>query len=58
MLRFRLQRNSHHVPGFGCGEADSIAGDGLVELLGSEENWAFKTPAILQFLAAANVLTD
>ena len=58
MLRLRLQRNTHHVLGFGRGEADSIACDGLVELLGSEENRAFETPAILQFLAAANVLAD
>ena len=58
MLRLGLQRDTHHVFGFGRDEADAIAIHGLVELFRCKQDWAFEPPSILQFLASADVFAN
>ena len=58
VLRFGLQRYPHHLFGFGGYEADAVAVHRLVELLGGEQDGAFEPTPVLQFLAAADVLSD
>ena len=58
VLRFGLLRYAHHLFGLGGDEADAVSTYRLVELFGSEQDRAFKPAPVLEFFAAANVLTD
>ena len=58
MLVLGAQRNSQHLLALVHSDADSSALDGLVELLGRDQNRPLQPPSILHFLASANVLGD
>ena len=58
MLGFGLSWYPHHLFGFGRFEADTVALDGLIELLGREHHRPFEQPSVLHLLAALDVFPN